>query len=116
MAGEGPAELFSRPPEEGARRLALSFLDEAAAALPRLDDSADSEALQNGGFDRRARAAVGDMKPVAIVRTTDVQMRDHRALNLILRSLATVPHYGNSPRSSAASTTSITASIGIDPR
>jgi CHAD domain-containing protein len=31
-----PSTLLSRPPEEGARRLALSFLDQAAAAHPRL--------------------------------------------------------------------------------
>jgi CHAD domain-containing protein len=39
--------LFSRPPEEGARLLALSFLDQAAEARPRLADSADSEALHD---------------------------------------------------------------------
>ncbi|HEX3532355.1 MAG TPA: CHAD domain-containing protein [Thermoanaerobaculia bacterium] len=39
--------LLVRPPEEGARRLALSFLDQAAAAFPRLDDPADSEALHD---------------------------------------------------------------------
>jgi len=39
--------LLARPPEEGARRLALSFLDQAAAAFPRLADPADSEALHD---------------------------------------------------------------------
>jgi CHAD domain-containing protein len=39
--------LLPRPPEEGARRLALSFLDQAAAAFPRLDDAADAEALHD---------------------------------------------------------------------
>ncbi len=39
--------LLARPPEEGARRLALSFLDQAAAAFPRLDDPADTEALHD---------------------------------------------------------------------
>jgi CHAD domain-containing protein len=39
--------LLARPPEEGARRLALSFLDQAAAAYPRLDDPSDSEALHD---------------------------------------------------------------------
>jgi len=34
--------LLSRPPEEGARRLALSFLDQAAAAHPRLSHPADA--------------------------------------------------------------------------
>jgi CHAD domain-containing protein len=39
--------LLARPPEEGARRLALSFLDQAAAAYPRLDDPSDTEALHD---------------------------------------------------------------------
>jgi CHAD domain-containing protein len=39
--------LLSRPPEEGGRRLALSFLDQAVAACPRLADPADSEALHD---------------------------------------------------------------------
>lgn len=44
------ADLLSRPPEEGARLLALSFLEQAAAARPRLSadtDSADAEALHD---------------------------------------------------------------------
>jgi CHAD domain-containing protein len=41
------SSLLSRPPEEGARRLALSFLDQAAAAHPRLNDPADTEALHD---------------------------------------------------------------------
>lgn len=41
------AEILVRPPEEGARRLALSYLDQAAAARPRLDDAADDEALHD---------------------------------------------------------------------
>ena len=39
--------LLSRSPEEGARLLALSFLDQAAAARPRLADPADTEALHD---------------------------------------------------------------------
>jgi CHAD domain-containing protein len=39
--------LLSLSPEEGARRLALSFLDQAAAALPRLSDPEDTEALHD---------------------------------------------------------------------
>ncbi len=39
--------LLSRPPEEGARLLALSFLDQAAEARPRLADPADAEALHD---------------------------------------------------------------------
>jgi CHAD domain-containing protein len=41
------AEIPSRSPEEGARRLALFYLDQAAAALPRLHDGADREALHD---------------------------------------------------------------------
>jgi CHAD domain-containing protein len=39
--------LLSRPPEEGARLLALSFLDQAAVARPRLADPTDTEALHD---------------------------------------------------------------------
>jgi len=39
--------LLSRPPEEGARRLALTYLDHAMAACPRLTDPADAEALHD---------------------------------------------------------------------
>jgi CHAD domain-containing protein len=45
--GSEVPRLLPRPPEEGARLLALSFLDQAAAARPRLDDSADTEALHD---------------------------------------------------------------------
>lgn len=41
------APLLSRPPEEGARVLALHFLDQAAAAWPRLQDEDDTEALHD---------------------------------------------------------------------
>jgi CHAD domain-containing protein len=40
-------DLLSRPPEEGARLIALSWLDQAAAAFPRLQDPADTEALHD---------------------------------------------------------------------
>ncbi|HKH46510.1 MAG TPA: CHAD domain-containing protein [Thermoanaerobaculia bacterium] len=39
--------LLARAPEEGARLLALSFLDQAAAAFPRLKDPTDTEALHD---------------------------------------------------------------------
>jgi CHAD domain-containing protein len=45
--GAESTELLARPPEEGARRLALSHLDQVAAALPRLRDEADAEALHD---------------------------------------------------------------------
>jgi CHAD domain-containing protein len=41
------AALLPRPPEEGARRLALAYLDQAARARPRLADPADAEALHD---------------------------------------------------------------------
>jgi CHAD domain-containing protein len=41
------ANLLTRSPEEGARLLALSFLDQARAARPRLADPADTEALHD---------------------------------------------------------------------
>lgn len=42
-----PADLLVRSPEEAARLLALSYLDEAARAVDRLADSADTEALHD---------------------------------------------------------------------
>ncbi|HYU36006.1 MAG TPA: CHAD domain-containing protein, partial [Thermoanaerobaculia bacterium] len=39
--------LLARPPDEGAHLLALTLLDQAAAAFPRLEDPADSEALHD---------------------------------------------------------------------
>ncbi|HWN40989.1 MAG TPA: CHAD domain-containing protein [Thermoanaerobaculia bacterium] len=44
---DAPNDLLSRPPEEGARLIALSWLDQAAAAFPRLQDPADTEALHD---------------------------------------------------------------------
>ena len=41
------ANLLARPPEEGARLLALSFLDQARDARPRLADPSDAEALHD---------------------------------------------------------------------
>src|SRR5438270_402693 len=40
-------EILSRSPEEGARRLALAYLDQAAAALPRIAGDEDPEALHD---------------------------------------------------------------------
>jgi CHAD domain-containing protein len=53
------AGLLSRSPEEGARLLALSFLDQAAASRPRLADPADAEALHDFRVGlRRLRSAL----------------------------------------------------------
>jgi CHAD domain-containing protein len=41
------AGLLTRPPEEGARLIALSYLDQATAARARLADAADAEALHD---------------------------------------------------------------------
>jgi CHAD domain-containing protein len=46
-AGETAPRLLARPPEEGARLLALAFLDQAVEARPRLDDPEDGEALHD---------------------------------------------------------------------
>jgi CHAD domain-containing protein len=40
-------EILSRSPEEGARRLALAYLDQAAGALPRVAGDEDPEALHD---------------------------------------------------------------------
>ena len=42
-----PRDLLERPAEEAARRIALSFLDEAAAARLRIEAQADDEALHD---------------------------------------------------------------------
>jgi CHAD domain-containing protein len=39
--------MLAHPPEEGARRLALHYLDQASVALPRIADDGDSEALHD---------------------------------------------------------------------
>ncbi len=44
---EDSPEILERSPEEGARRLALAYLDQAGAALPRLVDPEDGEALHD---------------------------------------------------------------------
>ncbi len=55
-----PAESLERSPEEGARRLALSYLEQAAAALPRLADPEDGEALHDLRVAlRRLRSCLG---------------------------------------------------------
>ncbi|HLX10232.1 MAG TPA: CHAD domain-containing protein [Thermoanaerobaculia bacterium] len=46
-AEDSSSELLDRSPEEGARRLALAYLDAAAAAMPRLGDRDDDEALHD---------------------------------------------------------------------
>jgi CHAD domain-containing protein len=58
------AGLLSSPPEEGARRLALSYLDQAAAARPRLDDPTDTEALHDFRVGlRRLRSCLRAYRP-----------------------------------------------------
>lgn len=47
MSPSKDTPLLPRSPEEGARLLALSFLDQAVAAWPRLQDPADTEALHD---------------------------------------------------------------------
>ncbi|HBL28806.1 MAG TPA: metal-binding protein [Acidobacteria bacterium] len=60
-----PLPLLPRTPEEGARRIALSFLDQAAAAFPRLQDPADTEALHDYRVAlRRLRSCLRAYRPV----------------------------------------------------
>ncbi len=60
-----PADLLERAPEESARLLALAWLDDAAAARPRLDDPADEEALHDFRVAvRRLRSTLRTFKPV----------------------------------------------------
>ncbi|HEX7184504.1 MAG TPA: CHAD domain-containing protein [Thermoanaerobaculia bacterium] len=57
--------LLSRPPDEGARLLALGFLDQAAAAYPRLSDPADAEALHDFRVAlRRLRSCLRSYRPL----------------------------------------------------
>ncbi|HVR99528.1 MAG TPA: CHAD domain-containing protein [Thermoanaerobaculia bacterium] len=59
-----PAALLSLSPEEGARRLALDFLDQAAAARERLHDPADAEALHDFRVAlRRLRSTLRSYRP-----------------------------------------------------
>lgn len=61
---ENLADLLSRPPEEGARLIALSWLDQAAAAFPRLQDPADTEALHDFRVGlRRLRSCLRSYRP-----------------------------------------------------
>jgi CHAD domain-containing protein len=60
-----PPGLLSRHPEEGARLIALSYLDQAAAARPRLADPADPEALHDFRVAlRRLRSCLRSYDPV----------------------------------------------------
>jgi CHAD domain-containing protein len=62
--GLSPFTLLGRPPEEGARRLALAYLDQAVAARPRLDDPEDSEALHDFRVGlRRLRSTLRSYRP-----------------------------------------------------
>lgn len=60
--------LLSRSPEEGARLLALSFLDQAAEARPRLEDATDTEALHD--------FRVGLRRLRSCLRAYDAQLAD----------------------------------------
>src|SRR5436309_12816793 len=62
------AGLLSRSPEEGARLLALYFLDQADEARPRLADPGDSEALHD--------FRVGLRRLRSCLRAYDAQLAD----------------------------------------
>ena len=58
------AGILSRTPEEGARLIALSWLDQAAAAFPRLQDPNDTEALHDFRVGlRRLRSSLRSYAP-----------------------------------------------------
>lgn len=69
--------LLSRSPEEGARLLALSFLDQAAAARPRLADPGDTEALHD--------FRVGLRRLRSCLRAYDAQLADSISKKLAKR-------------------------------
>jgi CHAD domain-containing protein len=69
--------LLSRSPEEGARLLALSFLDQAAEARPRLADSGDAEALHD--------FRVGLRRLRSCLRAYDAQLADSVSKKLARR-------------------------------
>jgi CHAD domain-containing protein len=71
------AGLLSRSPEEGARLLALSFLDQAAEARPRLADPADAEALHD--------FRVGLRRLRSCLRAYDAQLADSVSKKLARR-------------------------------
>ena len=57
-------ELLDRPPEETARLLALSFVDEATEAVERLEKKADAEALHDFRVGlRRLRSCLRAYRP-----------------------------------------------------
>jgi CHAD domain-containing protein len=69
--------LLSRSPEEGARLLALSFLNQAAEARPRLADPADAEALHD--------FRVGLRRLRSCLRAYDAQLADSVSKKLARR-------------------------------
>lgn len=69
--------LLSRSPEEGARLLALSFLDQAAEARPRLASPDDSEALHD--------FRVGLRRLRSCLRAYDAQLADSLSKKLAKR-------------------------------
>jgi CHAD domain-containing protein/CYTH domain-containing protein len=67
-----PEETLVRPPEEGARLIALRLLDDARAALSRMDDPADVEALHDFRVAlRRLRSTLRAYRPWLQRRATE---------------------------------------------
>ena len=76
-----PQDLLLRSPEEGARRVALTFLDEAHAGSRRLDDADDKEALHDFRVGiRRLRSTARAWKDVL---DGALRKRDRRALKAL---------------------------------
>ena len=73
--------LLTRPPEEGARVLALRLLDEAAGALARLEEGGDPEALHDFRVAvRRLRSSLRAYSGALDREVVDTALRRFRAL------------------------------------
>jgi CHAD domain-containing protein/CYTH domain-containing protein len=76
-----PADCLRRPPEEGARRVARLLLDEAAAALVRLEDPTDTEALHDFRVNvRRLRSCLRAYRPVLDEKAVELGLARGRQL------------------------------------
>lgn len=78
--GALPANLITRPAAEGARLVALDYLEQSRAALARLDDPSDTEALHDFRVAlRRLRStmrAYGDLLHGSVTRRLRNRVRD----------------------------------------
>ncbi|MEJ7809044.1 MAG: CHAD domain-containing protein [Gemmatimonadaceae bacterium] len=77
-----PDDLLDRPPEESARRIARSFLDEAGQARPRLADPDDPEGLHD------FRVAIRRLRSCLRAHRSELRDGVSRKLERRLRTLA----------------------------